>query len=58
VVNEKGKVQDVRIAKGLSSEHDAEAKRVVQLLEYKPGESNGKPVAMKMNLPIRFRKKT
>lgn len=55
VVDTSGKVIDPVILKSLSPEADSESLRVVKLLEFEPGIIDGKPVAIKYNLPINFK---
>lgn len=56
VVNEKGKVENVKVTQGVSPAIDAEAVRVVRLLpEFLPGKMMGKPVKVYFNLPITFK---
>ncbi len=51
-----GRVSDPKIMRGLSSEADAEAIRLVLSMPvWKPGMINGKPVATNFTLPISFR---
>lgn len=55
VVNEKGKVTDVTILRGIDPLLDKEALKVVQNLpDWKPGLQSGKSVKVRMNLPIKF----
>ncbi|MCJ8291801.1 MAG: energy transducer TonB [Crocinitomicaceae bacterium] len=55
VVGEDGRVQDVKIAKGIEKELDEEALRLVRSFpNWIPAEDNGKIVAAKVRLPIRF----
>lgn len=55
VVNEKGEVQDVTVLKGIGGGCDEEAVRVIKSLpKFKPGEQRGKPVKVRMNIPVRF----
>lgn len=51
-----GRVKDIEIKKGLTTYADSEAKRIVKLLEFEPGTSFGKPIEMKLILPIIFNK--
>lgn len=56
VVDEKGKVVNPSILKGIGSGCDEEALRTVKLMpDWKPGEKEGKPVAVEMILPIAFK---
>ncbi|WP_323134433.1 TonB family protein [Tellurirhabdus rosea] len=58
VVSEAGRVQDVKVMKGIGFGCDAEATRVVsemnQLSPWQPGKQNGKPVAVSYVLPVSF----
>lgn len=54
VVNEEGRVQDAEVVKGASPALDAEALRVVQLAEFRPGRHQGEPVKVLFTLPVRF----
>ena len=49
-----GRVRNVKMAKGLSPALDAEALRVVQLLDgkYLPGKQNGQRVAVSFTIPL------
>lgn len=56
VVNEDGSAGDATVVKGVSSELDAEALRVVgELPKFKPGTVKGKPTACWFTLPINFK---
>lgn len=55
VINQKGEVQDVKIARGVDPALDKEAIRVVQSLpKWKPGSQRGKPVRVSYTVPINF----
>ncbi len=56
VVNSDGSVSDVTVIRGIHRDCDAEAARVIKLLskKWRPGSQNGKPVNVRMVLPIRF----
>lgn len=54
VVDEQGNVLTPRIIKGIGAGCDEEALRVVQQAKFTPGQQRGKPVRVKMSLPIRF----
>lgn len=55
VVNRNGKVTDATVLKGLGYGTDEEALRVIQSLpDWSPGKQNGKPVAVRYTVPIRF----
>jgi protein TonB len=56
VVDEEGRVIDVRTLRGISRECDAEAERVVRLMpKWKPGKLDGKPVPVRFVMPIMFK---
>ena len=56
VIDEEGRVNDVRTLRGISRECDAEAERVVRLMpNWKPGKLHGKPVPVRFVLPIKFK---
>jgi TonB family protein len=56
MITETGAVRDVQIAKGLHPALDAEAVRVVKLLDGKftPGQQNSRPIAIGYTLPFTF----
>lgn len=55
VVNAKGEVENVKIARGVDPALDKEAIRVVQSLpKWKPGSQLGKPVKVSFTVPINF----
>jgi protein TonB len=55
VVNGDGSVSDVQILRGFHPDCDKEALRVVSMLPaWKGGSNNGRPVAVRMVLPIKF----
>lgn len=56
IVSKEGKVEDIKIAKGVEKHIDEEALRVIGLMEnWKPGKIECKPVNVKFNIPINFR---
>jgi protein TonB len=55
VVNENGSISNIKILKGVTKGLNEEAKRVVKTMpNWEPGEQRGKPVKVRVNLPIRF----
>jgi protein TonB len=55
VINKHGKVENVRIMRGVDELLDKEALRVVNTLpDWKPGKQNGKPVKVSFQVPIKF----
>jgi TonB family protein len=56
MINKEGKVENVKIIRGISPECDNEAIRITQLIEgWEPGMQQGKPINMFVNMPIEFR---
>jgi len=56
VVRKDGKVDDIKVLKGIGTGCDEEAVRVVKgLSTFKPGKNEGKTVNVKMVLPIAFK---
>jgi len=59
VISKTGKVENAKVLRGVSSELDAEALRVVGLLpEWTPGEQSGEKVAVYRIIPILFQNAT
>ena len=57
VVNEQGNVEDVVVSRGIGAGCDEEAVRAVSEAKFTPGEQRGKPVKVRMSLPITFKLK-
>ena len=57
VVNEQGDVVDPVVVRGIGAGCDDEAIRAVSQAKFKPGKQRGKPVKVKMSLPITFKLK-
>jgi protein TonB len=56
VIEKDGSVNDVKMLRGLTDEQDKEVIRVVKnLLKWKPGMQDGKPVRVQYTLPIEFK---
>jgi protein TonB len=56
VVDKSGNVSETKVIKGIGHGCDEEALRVVKLLKpFKPGMDKGKPVDVKMVIPIAFK---
>jgi len=56
VVNSKGKVTNVKVARGIDASLDKEAIRVVKNLpNFSPGKQRGKPVRVSFTVPINFK---
>lgn len=55
VVNQKGKVEQVKVVRGVDPSLDKEAIRVIKSLpQWKPGSQRGKPVKVSFTVPIHF----
>lgn len=55
VVNEQGKVADIKVTKKVDASLDKEAMRIIQQMpDWKPGKQRGKPVAVQFSIPIEF----
>ncbi len=55
VVNEDGTTEDVVVQKGIGAGCDEEAVRVVSEAKFTPGMQDGKPVKVRMAIPITFK---
>ncbi|MEX0822095.1 MAG: TonB family protein [Rhodothermales bacterium] len=55
VVDEQGNVQDPVVVRGIGAGCDEEAVRAVRQATFTPGQQRGRPVKVKMSLPITFR---
>ena len=56
VVDEKGNLSDVKVARSMEPSLDAEAVRVVKSMpRWNPGMQNGKAVKVRYTLPVTFR---
>ena len=55
-ISKEGKIENIRVPEPVNKDLDAEAIRVVKLLDnFKPATMNGKPVKMVYKLPITFK---
>jgi periplasmic protein TonB len=54
IINKNGEPSDFKILKGIGSGCDEEAMRVLAMTKWEPGKQRGKPVRVKMVLPIYF----
>lgn len=56
IIDEKGKVTEEKIERGVSADLDAEALRVISIMpDWKPGTKDGKPVRVRYILPVTFK---
>lgn len=54
VIDRNGSVTQLKIIKGIGSGCDDEAMRVLALTQWDPGKQRGKPVMVRMTIPINF----
>ncbi len=54
IINKNGEPSDLKILRGIGSGCDEEAMRVLALTKWEPGKQRGKPVRVKMILPVYF----
>ena len=54
VVDKNGIVSDLKVVKGIGSGCDEEAMRVLALTKWQPGRQRGKPVKVRMTMPLNF----
>ena len=55
IVNEKGRVENPRVIRGIGGGCDEEALKAVMTARFKPGMQRGRPVRVQYSLPIVFR---
>jgi periplasmic protein TonB len=55
IVESNGTVSNVKVVKTFDEDCGNEAMKVVKTLKFQPGEQRGKPVRVKMGMPIKFR---
>lgn len=56
IVSKNGSISDVKVLRGIMTECDKEAVRVVQMMpSWKPGKQNGRNVNVRFILPLKFR---
>lgn len=55
VITPEGNVDDPRVTRGVHRLLDEEALRAVQQMKFEPGKQRGRPVHVRMALPVRFR---
>jgi protein TonB len=53
-INKNGDVVDATVIKGLGAGLDEEALNAVKLTKFVPGKQRGKPVNVKMTIPVKF----
>lgn len=54
IVDKNGIVSDLKVVKGIGSGCDEEAMRVLALTKWQPGRQRGKPVKVRMTMPMNF----
>lgn len=55
VVDEQGNVSNVQAVKGIGAGCDEEAVRVIKLTKWTPGKQRGRPVKVRMIMPVMFK---
>ncbi len=55
IVDEQGRVSESKVVRGIGGGCDEEALRALQTARFRPGTQRGKPVKVKMSLPMTFR---
>jgi len=55
IIDEQGRVSESKVVRGIGGGCDEEALRAFQTMHFRPGKQRGKPVKVKMSLPITFR---
>jgi len=55
IVDEQGHVTESKVVRGIGAGCDEEALRALQTARFRPGTQRGKPVKVKMSLPMTFR---
>lgn len=55
IVNRDGIPMEIKVIRAIGFGFDEEAKRVIGLTKWNPGKQRGKPVRVKMVLPIVFK---
>jgi len=54
VIDKNGHVTNMKVIKGIGSGCDEEAMRVLALTKWQPGRQRGKPVKVRMTMPLNF----
>jgi periplasmic protein TonB len=54
VIDKMGNVTDLKVVRGIGSGCDEEALRVLALTKWQPGRQRGKPVKVRMTMPLNF----
>ncbi len=55
IVDEQGRVSEPKVVRGIGGGCDEEALRALQTVRFRPGTQRGKPVKVKMSLPVTFK---
>ena len=55
IIDEQGRVTESKVVRGIGSGCEEEALRAFQTMRFRPGKQRGKPVKVKMSLPVTFR---
>ncbi|MBX2915880.1 MAG: energy transducer TonB [Cyclobacteriaceae bacterium] len=54
VIDKNGQVTDMKVIKGIGNGCDEEAMRVLALTKWQPGRQRGRPVKVRMTMPLNF----
>ena len=55
IIDEQGRVSESKVVRSIGAGCSEEALRVLQTMRFRPGKQRGKPVKVKMSLPVTFR---
>ncbi len=55
IIDEQGRVSESKVVRGIGGGCEEEALRAFQTMRFRPGKQRGKPVKVKMSLPVTFR---
>ena len=55
IIDEQGRVTESKVVRGIGGGCEEEALRAFQTMRFRPGKQRGKPVKVKMSLPVTFR---
>ncbi len=55
IIDEQGRVSESKVVRSIGAGCDEEALRALQTMHFRPGKQRGKPVKVKMSLPVTFR---
>jgi protein TonB len=56
IVDETGKVDDIRVFRGLGPDYDENAASAVRTWDFEPASADGKPVSVQIMIEVNFRR--